>query len=142
MNSILFFTADFLNQVLRNEGMSELLFEEIGTLREQINRENYDAYLSFIFRFLVISGISPLYLDHQFLNPESGIFEEYVSHHLFNESISSVWKSFLQTTEIYGIKLKRDERSDFLDSLMLYCQIHINGFYTPKSLAIVREIFD
>lgn len=142
VNSILFFTADFLNQVLRNEGASELLFEEIGILREQINQDNYDAYLSFIFRFLVISGISPLPLDQQYLNPESGTFEEYISHQIFNENISSVWKSFLQTSEIYGLKLKREERSDFLDSLMIYCQIHINGFYTPKSLAIVREIFD
>lgn len=142
MNAILFFTADFLHQVLREEGKNQVLFNEIEILRREISIQNYDAYLSFIFKFLSISGVAPLYDDQEFLNPESGLFEAQISHSFFNESMSKLWKLFLNTENGYEIKLKRDDRSSFLDSLMIYCRIHITGFYTPNSLAVVRQIFE
>ncbi|QOW11800.1 DNA repair protein RecO [Kaistella flava (ex Peng et al. 2021)] len=142
MNSILFFTADFLHQVLREEGKNLVLFNQIETVRKEISIQNYDAYLVFIFKFLSISGVAPLYGDQKFLNPESGVFEDAISHPFFDESISALWKRFSNTTNGYEIRLKRDDRSSFLDSLMIYCRIHINGFYTPNSLAVVRQIFE
>lgn len=142
LNSILFFTADFLHQVLREEGKNNLLFNEIEIVRKEISFKNYDAYLVFIFKFLTLSGVAPLYGDHKFLNPESGLFETEISHLFFNESISALWKRFLNTDNAYEIRLNRNERSSFLDSLMIYCQIHITGFYTPNSLAVVRQIFE
>ncbi|MFC4414145.1 DNA repair protein RecO [Kaistella carnis] len=142
MNSILFFTADFLHQVLRDESANHLLFNEIESLREEVSTQNYDGYLSFIFRFLEFSGIAPLPSKYPFLNPESGRFEEQISHTFFNNTVSLVWKRFLDAEQAYNIRLKRDERSAFLDSLMIYCQYHINGFYIPKSLAVVRQIFE
>lgn len=142
MNSILFFTADFLHQVLREEGKNIMLFKEIETVRKEISAQNYDAYLVFIFKYLSISGVAPLYGDQKFLNPESGIFEDHISHPFFDEAISSLWKRFLNSTDAYEMRLKRDERSSFLDALMIYCRIHITGFYTPNSLAVVRQIFE
>lgn len=142
MNAILFFTADFLHQVLREEGRNQLLFNEIETLRKEISIQNYDGYLAFIYKFLSISGVSPLYGEGKFLNPESGLFENEISNPFFNESISMVWKRFLNTPDGYQIRLKRDDRSSFLDSLIIYCRIHITGFYTPNSLAVVRQIFE
>ena len=142
MNSILFFISDFLHQVLRDEGVNPLLFNEIENLRKEISVPNYDGYLAFIFRFLEISGIAPLPSNHLFLNPESGMFEEHISHTFFSHDISEVWKRLSETEQVYSIRLKREERSAFLDSLMMYCQFHITGFYTPKSLAVVRQIFE
>lgn len=142
LNSILFFTADFLHQVLREEGKNHLLYTEIETLRKEISFKNYNAYLVFIFKFLTISGVAPLNGEQKFLNPESGLFEEEISHLYFNETISMLWKRFLNADNGYELRLKRSERSTFLDSLMIYCQIHITGFYTPNSLAIVRQIFE
>lgn len=142
MNSILFFTADFLHQVLREEGKNLVLFSEIEAVRKEISAQNYDAYLVFIFKFLSISGLAPLDGVQKFLNPESGVFEDELSHPFFDESISMLWKRFSNSSSGYEIKLKRGERSSFLDSLMIYCRIHINGFYTPNSLAIVRQIFE
>ncbi|MGA9212877.1 DNA repair protein RecO [Kaistella sp.] len=142
MNSILFFTADFLHQVLREEAKNPLLFNEIEKVRKEISAQNYDAYLVFIFKYLSISGLVPLYGNQKFLNPESGLFEDAISHPIFNESISALWKRFLSTSNTYEIRLTRDERTSFLDALMVYCRIHITGFYTPKSLAVVRQIFE
>lgn len=140
--TILFFIADFLHQVLREEGSNQQLFSSIKKLKQQISLRNSDAYLVFIFTFLKISGLAPLYSDKRYLNPESGIFEEELSHSLFNLDISEVWRNLLTSDDCYNLKLKRSQRSDFLDTLMIYCQFHLNNFYTPQSLAIVREIFD
>ena len=142
MNAILFFTADFLHQVLREEGKNQFLFSEIESLRKQISIQNYDAYLVFIFKFLSISGVAPLYDNQKFLNPESGLFENEIAHPFFTESISALWKLFLNSTDGYEIRLNRNDRSSFLDSLMIYCQFHLSGFYTPNSLAVVRQIFE
>jgi DNA repair protein RecO (recombination protein O) len=142
MNSILFFTADFLHQVLREEGKNQIIFKEIESIRKQISIQNYDAYLVFIFKFLVISGVAPLYENKKFLNPETGLFENEISHSFFDEDISHLWKQFLTTTDGYQIRLKRKDRSSFLDSLMIYCQFHLTGFYIPNSLAVVRQIFE
>ena len=142
MNTILFFTADFLHQVLREEGKNQFLFNEIETLRKEISLQNYDAYLVFIFKFLQISGIAPMYENRKFLNPESGLFENEIAHPFFTESISNMWKRFTNTAEGYQIRLNRTDRSSFLDSLMIYCRIHISGFYTPNSLAVIRQIFE
>ncbi len=142
MNSMLFFTADFLHQVLREEVKNLLIFKEIENVRKEISNQNYDAYLVFIFKFLSISGVAPLYGECMFLNPESGLFEDAISHPFFDESISALWKLFSRIPNDYDIALKRSERSVFLDSLMIYCQIHITGFYTPNSLVVVRQIFE
>lgn len=142
MNAILFFVADFLHQVLREESKNQIIFNEIEIIRKEISIQNYDAYLVFIFKFLVISGVAPLYEDKKFLNPESGLFENEISHGFFDEEISCLWKQFLTTANGYQIRLKRNDRSLFLDSLMIYCTFHLTGFYTPNSLAVVRQIFD
>ncbi|SFI75614.1 DNA replication and repair protein RecO [Kaistella treverensis] len=141
-SSVLFFTADFLHQVLREEGRNEVLFEEMIIVRNQFVEQNFDAYLAFIFKFLMISGVAPLKGNDKFLNPESGIFEAEMSHSFFNENISEIWLKFLAASEIYAVKLSKKDKTAFLDSLMIYCQFHITNFYIPNSLAVVREIFE
>ncbi len=142
VSTVLFFVADFLNQVLRDEGANGRLFLEIESVREAISSRKADAYLAFIIRYLQISGVAPLPGSKPFLNPESGVFEEEISHTFFDEQVSAIWQQFLQADRIYDVTLKRSQRSAFLDSLMLYCQYHITGFHIPQSLAVVREIFD
>ena len=141
-SSVLFFTADFLHQVLREEGKNELLFQEILNLRDEFIEQKFNAYLAFIFKFLLVSGVAPLKGNERFLNPESGIFEAEISHSFFDENVSEIWLKFLNAPEIYAVKLAKKEKTAFLDSLMIYCQFHITNFYIPKSLAVVREIFE
>lgn len=141
-SSVLFFTADFLHQVLREEGKNEPLFQEILKVRNEFVEQNFDAYLAFIFKYLMVSGVAPLKGNEKFLNPESGIFEEEISHSFFNENVSEIWLKFLTAPEIYAVKLAKKDKTAFLDSLMIYCQFHITNFYIPNSLAVVREIFE
>lgn len=142
INSVLFFTADFLHQILREEHQNEWAFREINDFRDKISLNNHDSHLSLIFKFLKISGIAPLFGDGKYLDPESGTFKEEISHPIFTEEISKLWKSFLNEPNTYSLKLRRAERNGFLDSLMIYYHLHFTGFYTPNSLAVLRQIYE
>jgi len=142
INSILFFSADFLHQILKEEHQNQLAFNEIQSFKNEIIRNNHDSHLSLIFQFLKIAGIAPLLNLEKYLNPESGTFTTEVSHPLFTEDISQLWKNFLTAPDTYGIRLRRSQRNAFLDSLMIYYHLHFTGFYTPNSLTVLRQIYE
>ncbi|KIA88962.1 DNA repair protein RecO [Kaistella jeonii] len=141
INSILFFVAEFLHQILRNEDQNKFSFAAIHDFREKIKVTNYDSHIELLFRFLEISGIAPLSNEKKYLDPESGTFNDEISNAVFNEEMSDIWKSFL-TTDDAEIHLKRSQRNAVVDSLMIYYHYHFTGFYTPNSLAILRQIFE
>ncbi|WP_447951347.1 DNA repair protein RecO [Chryseobacterium koreense] len=141
-NSVFFFLAEFLNQVLREERQSEIIFHEISAVRKETLGGNVNAYNAFLVKFLQISGIAPLLNDKKFLHPESGTFGDEKIHELFDEKISRIWKQFLTSSNPYGISLKRTDRNVFTDSLMLYYHIHFSGFRMPKSLEIMRQVYE
>ncbi|MBF8457009.1 recombination protein O N-terminal domain-containing protein [Kaistella sp. G5-32] len=141
INSILFFVAEFLHQILRNEDQNKFSFAAIHEFREKIKVTNYDSHIELLFRFLEISGIAPLSNEKKYLDPESGTFNDEISNAVFNEEMSDIWKNFLMT-DFAGIHLKRSQRNAVVDSLMIYYHYHFTGFYTPNSLAIVRQIFE
>lgn len=140
-NSILFFGAEFLHQILREEGANQSTFSAIHHFRHELIKSNYNAHLILLFQFLKICGIAPHSNQKDYLNPESGIFEGVVSHPIFTAEISSLWQFFLERKNT-GITLNREQRNELVESLMLYYQIHITGFQTPKSLLILRQIFE
>jgi len=140
-NSILFFIAEFLHQILREEHQNDMAFSVIHDFREDIKKNNYDAYLILLFRFLAVCGIAPLVSPAKYLDPESGTFNDEISHPVFTEDISELWKVFSITGNLQ-IPLKRGRRNSVVDSLMYYYQLHVSGFYTPNSLAVLRQIFE
>lgn len=142
INSILFFVADFLFQVLREEQNYSKIYEEIKLFLEQLYLENMDSYIAFIFKILEKQGISPLQGEGLFLNPESGNFSSEKSLELFDEEVSQVWKMYLQSDDLYALKLKRNVRKKVLDSLISYYGIHFHGFREPLSLAVIQQIYD
>lgn len=140
-NSILFFVAEFLNQILREEGSNKLAFNAILIFRENLKVNNFNAHLILLFQFLPICGIAPLPNKKKYLNPESGIFEDEISHVVFGEEISAFWNLYL-VGNLGEIQINRTERNALLESLMYYYQLHFTGFYTPNSLAVLRQIFE
>ena len=142
VNSMLFFTADFLHQILREEHQNERAFNEINSFKEQVEVNNPISHLSLIFQFLKVSGIAPLLREGSYLNPESGTFTQEISHPFFTAEISSLWRIFLTAENPYEIHLRRHERNTFLDSLMIYYNLHFTGFYTPNSLGVLRQIYE
>lgn len=143
ISTIVFFVADFLHQILREETHFQILFNEIENLIKELYKKNFDAYIAFVFIVLKTQGISPLVENEKFLDPETGTFSASQNHIIFNEEISTIWKNYLTDLKnAYQIKLSRMLRTKILESQMYYYQVHFTGFYKPNSLAVIEQIFD
>lgn len=141
-SSVAFFIAEFLQYILKSEVKQENIYQAIEVFANQLSNRNYQAHFVFLVELLNVQGISPLIGEGNFLNPESGCFEEARAHRLFNEEISTLWKNFiLENDNIYGVKIKNSLKGDFLDSVLLYYHCHFPDFKTPKSLDILKQIF-
>lgn len=141
MNSLLFFGAEFLHQVLRNEHQNIAAFQLIQRFTRQLSKEGQEAHLKLLIEYLKTAGIAPLISDAPYLDPEKGTFTPTVSHLLFSAEISSLWKKFLTFSAEDSLKLKRSERNLFLDSLLMYYKIHFTGFQVPQAVEVLRELF-
>ena len=142
VNSILFFISDFLYQVLRQENLYEKIYKEIQQFLVQLYLLNMDSSVAFLFKILVEQGISPLFSDEPFLNPETGNFSMEQSAVLFDAETSATWKNYLKNENSYSIKLKRSLRQKMIESLMFYYRIHFHEFREPPSLAVIQQIYD
>ncbi|MCD9856137.1 DNA repair protein RecO [Epilithonimonas sp. JDS] len=140
-NSILFFVSDLLNQVLRNENQNVGIYSEISIFLSQLQIDNFQSHLIFIFRLLKQQGLQPLFSDKTYLNPETGNFEDIEMHHFFDKTISDIWKDLITSQDPYSIKLSRSEKQNFLDSILVYFHYHFTDFREPRSLEIIKEIF-
>lgn len=140
-STIVFFVAEFLNRNLQNEGVSEEIYTHILQFLDELERKNYTCHLVFLFQILKEFGFVPLLGDASYLNPEMGSFGAQQSHHLYNESISQIWKQLLETDEVYKVKIHSKLRRDFLESLLVYYHYHLPDFRMPQSLEIVQQLF-
>lgn len=138
-SSVMFFVAEFLHQVLKTETRQEQIYNEISYFLRELSQGDFQSHYQFLINFLKIQGLAPLVSDGQFLDPELGSFENLLCHQMFNHEISACWKLLL--SENYGVKLPKDLKSDFLDSILLYYMHHFPNFKFPKSLEVLKDIF-
>lgn len=140
-SAVVFFIAEFLHQVLKKETAQERIYQAIRVFLQELEKGNFQAHYLFLVEFLSIQGILPLMGEGKFLNPEMGCFEGNLCHQLLNEEISSLWKKCLTEAYIYDVKIDKNLKTDFLDTILLYYHFHFPEFKTPKSLDILKEVF-
>lgn len=140
--AVLFFVADILNQILKNEGASPKMYAHIERFLAELDAHNYVAHLVFLIKITVDSGISPLYNNQRFLNPESGSFQQSISHQLFDAEVSEIFSEIISIENCYSLKIKQDLREKLLDAIIVYYYYHVPEFRQPKTLEIVRQIFE
>lgn len=141
LNTMLFFAADFLNQILRRES-GAALYKEIQQFKKEAFSGNANAHIALVFRMLHYLGIAPLFGKEEYLNPEAGTFLEVPVHTDFSSQISKLWKEFESTENGYQIILGREMRKQLLKSLMIYYRFHFTDFREPASLDVLQQIYD
>lgn len=141
-NAVMFFVADFLHQILKNETAQHHLYELIQEFINEIEEENFQAYFIFLVKIISFQGIAPSVSNQIYLDPETGIFTEKQKHNLFDLEISELWREILQQNISYEIRIDKQLRRRFLESILVYYQCHFSEFKTPKSLEIVNQIFE
>ena len=146
MNSLI---AELLTMVLTNEDNQEELFNFISTSISDINKKNdnyFDLYLIFIMKLTKFLGISPsnIYEDNKkkffslrearFID-QSSISNDIILKQDEIDILKYLWE------RCYDKSCKRSfnkaERSTMLRILMLYYQLHIEGFRIPKSIKVI-----
>lgn len=141
-NTVIFFIADFLNQILRNEHKNPLLFSAVDEFIHQLGQQNYRSHFIFLIKILKIQGVAPLLGNDNYLDPETGTFSPIGTHHFFDSESSLLWKLILSAQNPYEIKIPQALRKNFLDSILVYYHYHITDFKTPNSLEIIQQIFE
>lgn len=141
LSSLAFFVSDFLHQVLRNEQANTLLYQEIKEMKLLISDGDTSAHYTFLIRLLKIFGISPLLQDGNFLNIEKAEFQKFSEENGPNDEVSLIWRKVLEE-KFTPQKIKKESRKILLDSIIFYYKIHFPDFHTPKSLAILTQVFE
>lgn len=141
-NTVIFFIADFLNQILRHEHQNPSVFKAIEEFCAELEDRNYNSHFIFLIKILKIQGVAPLLSEGNYLDPETGIFSDLGSHHFFDTENSALWKLILSAPNPYEIKIPQAMRKNFLDSILVYYHYHISDFKIPNSLEIIQQIFE
>ncbi len=151
------FLAEILYRTLLHPMADEPLFawlvEQIQALEQAVEPEN--LHLHFLLGLTEFLGITPM-LDESgvLLEMHSGELVSYKPLHsdYFSQQETSVLHRLLErrangaslqlNPNSTSLQLSRKERQSLLEKLCRYYELHITDFQTPKSLAVLEELFD
>lgn len=138
--TVVFFIADFLNIVLRQENNNRDIYTEIQSFIKELSLKNYRSHLIFMIRILVLQGLSPLKNGGLYIDIEDGQFSDQQFHTHFNEEVSNIWLEALGHSAPYDLEIPNNIRRPLLDSIMHYYQHHYPGFRRPASLEVIQQV--
>lgn len=147
-NAMSLFLAELLANSVREEEQNEGLFEFIEASLQWLDSHsaisNFHVY--FLIRLTKYFGFYPdtKTMGANYFDLLEGAFTNMPSLHpmLTGENLS-FFKSFLGINfdEVQSIKMNKTNRQELLKSLVLYYELHLQGFRKPKSLAVLNEVF-
>ena len=151
-SSIALFVAEMLTYSLREEESDGLLFDFLNrsfTLFDNLDNGYTDFHIVFLSQLLRYIGIYPnvenytagAYVDLL----QGGVVREQPLHpHFIMPEESSLFVSLLSAgyENMPSLSLNRELRGNFLATLIEYYRLHIPDFPKPKSLDVLKELFD
>lgn len=147
-NALTIFIAEILSHSLQEEERNASLFSYIESSLQWLDSHNEIAnfHISFLLSLTRYLGFFPdkenikaLYFDLL-----EGVF---INTPEFNPSLSEedtvFFKLFLGTIfdEVSEIKMNHKQRQSLLNGVILYYELHLQGFKKPKSLQVLNEVF-
>lgn len=148
-STIVMFLAEVLKSSIQEEEKNESLFqflkESLIYLDQVDSIKNF--HLHFIVKLTSFLGFSPdqSSIDFPYFDMLNGVFQlkEYNTYS-FNNTNSALLKELMKL-ENYGeaenLKLNQERRKSFLDFMMLYYELQLQGFRKPKSLEVLQQLF-
>ncbi|WP_339893934.1 DNA repair protein RecO [uncultured Algibacter sp.] len=146
--SIVMFLSEVLSNTLQEEEQNETLYSYLEStflwLDSQSDYANF--HLLFLLKLTKYLGFYPdtTLIDFPFFNLQEGMFEIKPSNNyaLSGENLTLL-KKLLGTTfdGLPSIKINAKQRQSFLSMILLYFELHLGSFKTPKSLHVFNEVF-
>ena len=142
------FLAEMLSNSIHEEESNDALFNFIEASLQWL--DNHDEISNFHLHFLInLTRYLGFYPDTNAMNSDyfdllEGKFTNKPSlNPILKDENLIFFKTVLGTNfdEIHTIKMTKINRQELLKSLVLYFELHLQGFRKPKSLAILNEVF-
>ncbi len=147
-NAMTLFLAEMLSHSIREEEANPALFEFLEASFQWL--DIHDEIANFHCHFLIqLTKYLGFYPDTSAMQAAcfdllEGEFTDTPSLHpvLTGENLG-YFKTFLgiHFDAIHIIKMNKTNRQELLQSLVLYFELHLQGFRKPKSLAVLNEVF-
>jgi DNA repair protein RecO (recombination protein O) len=149
---IALFLAEVLSKCLREEEANAMLYDFLKTNFLGLDHlgEGYANFhlllLAKLTRFLGFYPQNNFSTDLPFFDLFEGKFTTYndVSPYLLSLAESELFSALLSSDilSIHLLKLNRTVRSVLLEKLIIFYQLHLDGFGELKSLAVLKEIYN
>lgn len=143
--SMLYFIAEILSQAIieesKDEGLFSFLKDQILQLEKEEDYQNF--HLNFMLQLSKFLGFYPDFSLDEFpyFNLVEGEFQlKPTSNYCFSGDNVSLLK-LLHQESYTQIRLNKEKRNAFIDFLILYYEVHLQGFKKPKSLEVLRGLF-
>lgn len=148
-NAMTQFLAEMLSNSIHEEESNQGLFEYIEASLQWLdtNDDTSNFHLHFLINLTRYLGFYP---DTNGIN--SNYFDLLEGEFTNTSSLNPVLKGEnliffkkvlgINFDEIHTIKMNKGNRQELLKSLVLYFELHLQGFRKPKSLAILNEVFN
>lgn len=148
-SALIMFLAEVLRNSIQEEEANQALFnflENSFLILDQTEQVG-NFHLLFLLKLSGYLGFSPddSQKDLACFNLLEGSFQEFKTNDYSIEGENvKILSSFLGINfdEISRIKLNQSSRRNFLNMLLLYFELHIEGFKKPRSLSVFNEIFN
>lgn len=146
--AMVMFLAEMLKNAIREEEKNEALFHYLEYSFHFLDHTNKIAnfHLLFLLNLTRYLGFQPETggKDLPVFNLLDGVFQDFSSNDYCIEGKNvDLLKRLLGTDfdALSNVKMNQTSRNDFLNMLLLYYELHIEGFRKPKSLSVLNEIF-
>jgi len=147
-SAIVLFLSEVLTSVLKEEEKNEDLFSFLETAFQYLDTETQfsNFHLLFLVKLTRYLGFKPdsQNEDALYFNLKSGHFQT-TPNDLYTISGKNLvlLKTLLGTNfdALSSIKLSAVERNDFLNTILLYFELHLESFSKTKSLSVLTDVF-
>ena len=146
--AMVMFLAEMLKNTIREEESNEPLFRYLEYSFHVLDTSDKIAnfHLLFLLNLTRYLGFQPEtgLKNAPVFNMLDGVFQDLATNDYCIEGKNvDLLKSLLGTDfdALEHIKLNQTSRNDFLNMLLRYYELHIEGFRKPKSLSVLHEIF-
>lgn len=147
-NAMTLFLAEMLGNSIHEEEPNQSLFDYLEASLQWLDAHDdiTNFHIYFLIRLTKYLGFYPDTNDM-----ESSCFDlmegEFTNTPSLNPILTgenlSYFKIFLGINfdSIHNVKMNKSNRQELLQSLVLYFELHLQGFRKPKSLAVLNEVF-
>ena len=148
-SAIVMFLAEVLTHTLHEEEQNETLYNYLETALCWLDTHSEYAnfHLLFLLKLTKYLGFYPdeTNLDSNFFNLQDGTFEtKSISKYTISGENLFLLKQLLGTkfVALSSVKINGSQRQSFLNVILLYYELHLGSFKSPKSLQILNQVFN